>query len=190
MIKTLCNFRLLYQRESLVNWDPVDETVLADEQVDENGCSWRSGSKVEKRVLKQWFVKTTAFAKDLLEGLDDPILDDWKDIIKLQKHWIGDCNGVRFDFALKNCKDEYISLWTSTPEYVENSEFVALNENHIIAKKQGLKNLERTVKLDLIVINPFNNREIPIFVTNEIEFAHMTDVYLGMYIIKMKNIPR
>ena len=73
----------------MVNWDPIDKTVLADEQVDSNGCSWRSGAKVEKKLLKQWFVKTTAFAKQLLEGLDNPTLQDWRDIINLQRHWIG-----------------------------------------------------------------------------------------------------
>lgn len=162
-----------------MNWDPVDQTVLADEQVDENGCSWRSGVKVEKRVLKQWFVRTTAFAKDLLDGLDDPILDDWRDIIKLQQHWIGECNGVKFDFNIKNSNDEYVTLWTPTPEYVEHTAFVAVNSNHILSKKLDVANFEGTKKLDVLVVNPFNNKEIPVYVTNEIEFAPMTDSYLG-----------
>lgn len=178
--------RMAYQRESLVNWDPVDQTVLADEQVDENGCSWRSGAKIEKRVLKQWFVKTTAFAKDLLEGLDDPILDDWRDIIKLQKHWIGECDGVKFDFAIQNSNDEFITLWTSTPEYVENTEFVAITDRHFIAKKHGLRNTQGTIRLDMTVINPFNNKEIPLFVTDELQFLPMTDSLLGKY--KMQKL--
>lgn len=172
-------FRLVYQRESLVNWDSVDQTVLADEQVDEHGCSWRSGAKVEKKVLKQWFIKTTAFAKDLLNGLDDPILDDWKDIIKLQKHWIGECDGVKFDFPVTNHPGEFITLWTPTPEYVEFAEFIALNCNHIISEKQGLKHFNGTTKLDINVTNPFNNKEVSIYVTNEIEFVPLTDSYLG-----------
>lgn len=171
-------YRLVYQKESLVNWDPVDLTVLADEQVDEKGCSWRSGAKVEKRIIKQWFVKTTAFAKDLFQGLDDPILNDWRDVIKLQKHWIGDCNGVTFNFPLNNLND-YIILWTSTPEYIEYAGFVALNGNHLLARKLGLENVEGTVQLDLTVTNPFNKKVLPIFVTNEVEFLPMTDSYLG-----------
>jgi len=73
---------LAYRREAMVNWDPVDQTVLADEQVDENGCSWRSGAMVERRPLSQWFFRTTAFSKALYEGLDDPSLYNWRDITK------------------------------------------------------------------------------------------------------------
>lgn len=173
-------FRLVYRREAVVNWDPIDQTVLADEQVDENGCSWRSGARIEKKALKQWFVRTTAFAKDLLDGLNDSILDNWKDIVKLQKHWIGECNGVRFDFWVKNSKDDFITLWTSTPEYIENTAFVALNANHIMVKKMGLDNFDETIKLNMVIINPFNNTEIPVYITKEIEFIPMTDSYLGM----------
>lgn len=92
---------LVYQKEAVVNWDPVDKTVLADEQVDGAGCSWRSGAKVEKKLLRQWFVKTTKFAKNLLDGLDDPTLEEWRDIIKLQKHWIGECDGYNFKLIVE-----------------------------------------------------------------------------------------
>ncbi|KAH0535115.1 hypothetical protein KQX54_013686 [Cotesia glomerata] len=80
--------------------DPVDETVLADEQVDQNGNSWRSGAKVQKKLLKQWFIRTTTFTKSLMSGLDDPMLKEWRDIIKIQKHWIGECTGTSLDFKL------------------------------------------------------------------------------------------
>ncbi|KAI8438449.1 hypothetical protein MSG28_010960 [Choristoneura fumiferana] len=79
---------LAYQNKANVNWDPVDQTVLADEQVDELGCSWRSGAKVEKKTLTQWFIKTTQFAQKLYDGLSSDQLENWKDIINLQKHWI------------------------------------------------------------------------------------------------------
>ncbi|XP_039757439.1 probable leucine--tRNA ligase, mitochondrial isoform X2 [Pararge aegeria] len=83
---------LAYQCKAKVNWDPIDQTVLADEQVDDSGCSWRSGVKVEEKILTQWFIKTTKYAKHLYEGLNSKSLDNWKDIINLQKHWIGECN--------------------------------------------------------------------------------------------------
>ncbi len=90
---------LVYQKEAVVNWDPVDQTVLADEQVrtpsrwsslvtlyinecqvDDYGRSWRSGALVEKKPLRQWFIRTTSFAKELYEGLEDPSLENWRDV--------------------------------------------------------------------------------------------------------------
>uniref|UniRef100_T1IZ92 leucine--tRNA ligase n=1 Tax=Strigamia maritima TaxID=126957 RepID=T1IZ92_STRMM len=98
---------LVYQDMGLVNWDPVDKTVLADEQVDDLGCSWRSGATVEKRVLKQWFVRTSKLAESMSDGLDDPSLSGWQHVTKMQKNWIGECNGWRFDFRLQH-KDEIL----------------------------------------------------------------------------------
>ena len=85
----------------MVNWDPVDQTVLADEQVDNEGRSWRSGAVVERKPLKQWFLRTTNFAKDLLEGLEDPSLVNWREVIKAQKNWIGDCNGTNVLYRVR-----------------------------------------------------------------------------------------
>lgn len=168
---------LVYQKEALVNWDPIDRTVLADEQVDENGCSWRSGAKVEKKLLKQWFIRTTQFAKDLLEGLNDSSLYEWRDIIKLQKHWIGDCNGVNFDFKICGNND-IVTLWTSSPEYVKSIKFVAISPNHILAKKENVS--QGTHKLQISLENPFTSEAIPVFVTDEIEYLPLTDSYIGI----------
>ncbi|CAG9833015.1 unnamed protein product [Diabrotica balteata] len=173
---------LVYQKEALVNWDPIDQTVLADEQVDENGNSWRSGAKVEKRILRQWYIRTTRFAKNLLEGLNDPILQDWRDITKLQKHWIGDCDGVNFDFTVEGNNKEFLTLWTSTPEYVENVKFVAVTSDNILAKKEDvkLKSEQETVRLRTQLINPINSAKIPVYVTNEVNFLPLTDSYIGI----------
>nr|XP_023020582.1 probable leucine--tRNA ligase, mitochondrial [Leptinotarsa decemlineata] len=173
---------LVYQKEALVNWDPEDKTVLADEQVDENGNSWRSGAKVEKKLLRQWFIRTTKFAKDLLDGLDDPVLQDWKDITKLQKHWIGECNGVSFDFQIKNDSGgrDFLPLWTSKPEYVEHAKFVAVTTDNILAKHEGIQNCEQTVKLRVQLKNPINGESVPVYVTSEIDFLPFTDSYLGI----------
>lgn len=166
-----------------MNWDPVDKTVLADEQVDSKGCSWRSGAKVEKKLLKQWFIRTTKFAKPLLDGLDDSTLKDWRDIIKLQKHWIGECSGYSFDLHIQynttnDCsKLKVISLWTETPEDFRQAAFVAVSKDHIINKLEGVSN----GLLQMVVINPFNvNQQLPVIVSEDIEFAADCDTYLGV----------
>ncbi|XP_053695023.1 leucine--tRNA ligase, mitochondrial [Sabethes cyaneus] len=165
---------LVYRKKALVNWDPVDETVLADEQVDANGCSWRSGAKVEKKVLSQWFIKTTKFAKSLYDGLSDPILEDWKDIIKLQKHWIGECDGYVFDLKVAGSHD-FVPVWVKDPRQIKEALFVAvrssnlLNESHV---KSG--------RLSIEVENPISRRRIPVIVTDDIEFPEGSDYYLGV----------
>ena len=91
-----------YRAEAPVSWDPVDKTVLAAEQVDSNGRSWRSGAFVEKRMLSQWYWKITDFAEDLLGGLDDL---EWPEAVKgMQRHWIGKIEGALIEFHLKNNK--------------------------------------------------------------------------------------
>ena len=120
---------LAYQKEAAVNWDPIDQTVLADEQVDTEGRSWRSGAKVVKKNLKQWFFRTTEFSKDLYDGLDDPKLKDWRDIKKIQQHWIGECTGVKFHFEVTKCDDNLSAI----PNKV-------LNESQIISVCRGCCN--------------------------------------------------
>ncbi|XP_046387110.1 probable leucine--tRNA ligase, mitochondrial isoform X2 [Ischnura elegans] len=140
---------MVYQREALVNWDPVDETVLADEQVDGQGRSWRSGAKVEKRWLKQWFIRSTQFAKALMEGLDDPSLIDWRDIIKLQQHWIGPCSGTTIDFDVVLGGEESVgrenrwtlTVWTEHPECLLGASFIAIRPDsdlHLLCKEKGI----------------------------------------------------
>jgi leucyl-tRNA synthetase len=99
----------------------VDQTVLAEEQVDEHGRSWRSGAVVEKKLLKQWFVKTTRFAADLYESLSDAQMEaGWRDVVLMQRHWIGQPDGVRVEFSVSREdrerfpeKDAVITSWTS-----------------------------------------------------------------------------
>src|SRR5690606_24327252 len=90
---------LAYQKEAMVNWDPVDNTVLANEQV-VDGRGWRSGAKVERRSIKQWFFKITAYADDLVDGLQE--LGAWPDRVRaMQENWIGRSHGLEFTFSLK-----------------------------------------------------------------------------------------
>ena len=123
---------LVYRRESSVNWDPVDMTVLANEQVID-GRGWRSGALVEKRKLNQWFLKITDFADDLLEGLG--ALDDWPDKVKLmQENWIGKSRGMRATFALTNGSDS-IDVYTTRPDTIYGASFVAIAAEHPLALK-------------------------------------------------------
>uniref|UniRef100_A0A1A9ZUG1 leucine--tRNA ligase n=1 Tax=Glossina pallidipes TaxID=7398 RepID=A0A1A9ZUG1_GLOPL len=167
----LYNEGMAYQNEALVNWDPVDKTVLADEQVDYNGCSWRSGAKVEKRLLKQWFIKTTAYAKQLLEGLDDCILKDWRDIINLQRHWIGECNG--YSFQLLTSGSNYLRVWTAQPEHFKDpNAFVVLKTEHYLGKVAQ-------DEVHMTVENPFTGTIMPLIFSNEPAFPENCDVYLA-----------
>ncbi|XP_018325351.1 probable leucine--tRNA ligase, mitochondrial isoform X2 [Agrilus planipennis] len=177
---------LVYQKEALVNWDPIDQTVLADEQVDEHNKSWRSGAKVEKRLLKQWFIKTTQFAAELLDGLDDKTLQDWQDIIKIQKHWIGQCNGVSFDFNIVqdtcNILTDQVTftVWTWLPEYIDHAKFVVVSKQHPFSKMYLREDISGVVKLPILLKNPLNEVQLPVFVSDAFEFLPDTDTHLGI----------
>lgn len=161
---------LVYQNEALVNWDPVDKTVLADEQVDANGCSWRSGAKVEKKLLKQWFIRTSAYAKQLLDGLDDPTLRDWRDIINLQRHWIGECNGYAFN--LLTSASNLLRVWTPNPEHLKDpSAFLVLRSKHFLSQLPDAKQLS--------VENPFARTILPVVFNDDVAFPAHCDVYLA-----------
>ena len=123
---------LVYRRESSVNWDPVDMTVLANEQVID-GRGWRSGALVEKRKLNQWFLRITDFAEDLLAGLKT--LDQWPDKVRLmQKNWIGKSVGMRASFALSDGSD-IIDVFTTRPDTIFGASFVAIACDHPLAQQ-------------------------------------------------------
>lgn len=172
---------LAYRREAYVNWDPVDNTVLANEQVDENGHSWRSGAKVERKLLEQWFLRTTNFAKDLYSGLDDDRLVDWDDVIKVQKNWFGEPNGYNFHLELQyvnveNQKMKSISVWTEKPEQMLNPGFIAVKSSHALNE-----NGKRNRLLDIAVKNPFNEGSlIPLVVCDDLEYLPHCDTYIGL----------
>jgi len=124
---------LVYRKESEVNWDPVDMTVLANEQVIE-GRGWRSGALVERRKLSQWFLKITDFADDLLEGLHG--LEQWPDKVKLmQENWIGKSQGLRFRFALDRPAQRHdgFDVFTTRPDTLFGASFAAIAADHPIA---------------------------------------------------------
>ena len=125
---------LVYRKESAVYWDPVDMTVLANEQVID-GRGWRSGALVEKRKLSQWFLKITDFAEELLEGLDH--LEAWPDKVKLmQANWIGKSKGLKCRFNLLGCGGD-IAVFTTRPDTMFGASFVAISPEHPLAQAQA-----------------------------------------------------
>src|SRR5258707_401300 len=125
---------LVYRKESEVNWDPVDMTVLANEQVID-GRGWRSGALVERRKLSQWFLKITDFADDLLEGLQT--LDQWPAKVRLmQQNWIGKSRGLQFRFRLAEPAGEVdsVEVFTTRPDTIFGASFVAVAADHPIAQ--------------------------------------------------------
>lgn len=136
---------LVYRKESTVNWDPVDMTVLANEQVID-GRGWRSGALVEKRKLNQWFLKITEFADELLEGLSS--LDKWPEKVRLmQENWIGKSQGMQFAFDLSN--GERIEVYTTRPDTIFGASFVAVAPDHPIAQGVAMNNCEAAKFIEL-----------------------------------------
>ena len=134
---------LVYRKQSEVNWDPVDMTVLANEQVID-GRGWRSGAPVERRKLSQWFLKITDFAEALLDGLDS--LDQWPDKVKLmQENWIGKSRGMKFRFAVEaETKGGVASIevFTTRPDTIFGASFVAVSPDHPLAAEHARRSPE------------------------------------------------
>jgi len=121
---------LAYKKESEVNWDPVDKTVLANEQVID-GRGWRSGAEVEKKYLSQWFLKTSKYSNELLSELDN--LSEWPEKVKtMQKNWIGKSEGAEIDFNLINpeYKNYKIKIYTTRPDTIFGATFIAISCKH------------------------------------------------------------
>ena len=179
---------LVYRKENYVNWDPVDQTVLANEQVID-GKGWRSGAQVERKKLNQWFFNITKFADELLNGLDNLTL--WPNKVKtMQKNWIGKSIGCEIDFQLENSKKiKNIKCYTTRPDTLFGLSFLALSVDHPIAKfyegdqkfiefkkqcsttgttEESIANAEKIgFKTDLIAINPLDpSVKVPVYFAN------------------------
>lgn len=188
---------LAYQKEALVNWDPVDQTVLANEQVDEHGCSWRSGAKVEQKYLKQWFIKTTAYAKAMQDALAD--LPEWYGIKGMQAHWIGDCVGCHLDFALKvdgQVTGEKLTAYTATPEAIHGTSHVAITPSHRLLR--GHSALKETFQKALVpgrdcltpvrAVNMLTQQEVPVVILAKADFEGSLDSKIELHFENMKCI--
>ena len=166
---------LVDRRVSLVNWDPVDQTVLANEQVID-GKGWRSGAAVEKRELAQWFLKITAYADELLSALDG--LDKWPEKVRLmQKNWIGRSEGLRFTFDIEDGDgkqvDHGLTVYTTRHDTIFGASFCAVSADHPLAKQSATTNPS---------VEAFR-REVAALGTSEenIERAEKRGCALGLY---------
>ena len=190
---------LVYQKESEVNWDPIDNTVLANEQVDSEGKSWRSGALVEKKLLKQWFLRITNYADELLKDLEK--LDDWPERVKImQDNWIGKSIGTNINFNINTDPQEKITVFTTRPDTLFGVTYLAISVNHSLIKnisdqttlqdieklKQYLKKnknneLEKIgIKTSLIAINPVNSEPVPIWVASYVLDEYGTGAVMGV----------
>ena len=179
---------LVYRKEQDVNWDPVDNTVLANEQVID-GKGWRSGAKVERKKLNQWFFNITKFSNELLKSLDD--LDQWPNKVKImQKNWIGKSFGCEVKFKIQSSKDiEEIKCFTTRPDTLFGLSFLALSIDHPLSRfykndqkfiefkkkcsetgttEESIANAEKIgFKTDLVAINPLDeNIKVPVYFAN------------------------
>lgn len=191
---------LAYQKESYQWWCPVDQTVLANEQV-ENGHCWRCGSEVEKKKMKQWFFKITAYADELLEDVDAL---DWPEKIKImQKNWIGRSEGAEIDFEIDGRKDK-ITVFTTRPDTIYGATFLVLAPEHPLVRtlatdktrpavdeycKASLKkseierqeNKEKTgVFTGTYAINPATKEKIPIWVADYVLIGYGTGAIMAV----------
>ena len=175
----LYNAGLAYKKDALVNWDPEDQTVLANEQVID-GKGWRTGATVEQKVLSQWFFKITNYAEELLTGLDELTL--WPEKVKtMQRNWIGKSIGaeIKFDVIGKN---ENLNIFTTRPDTIYGATFIAISVNHnLVNKSLSSSEIEKIKKLfaqssdekekigyllDIRCKHPLLDKKLPVYVAN------------------------
>jgi len=196
----LVNKGLAYRKTATVNWDPVDQTVLANEQVID-GKGWRSGAIVEKRNIEQWFLRITDYAQELLDDLDK--LPGWPErVLTQQRNWIGRSEGVYMDFQLEN-SEEKIGIYTTRPDTLMGVTYVAVAAEHPLAlqasesnseladfieecKKGGVTEAEmetmekKGMILGLNVIHPVSGEAVPLYVANFVLMGYGTGAVMAV----------
>jgi len=191
---------LVYRKNSVVNWDPVDQTVLANEQVID-GRGWRSDALVERREIPQWFMKTTAYADELLDELDR--MPGWPESVKtMQRNWIGRSEGVELSFDVKG-EDEPLTVYTTRPDTLMGVTYMAVAAEHPLAAKAAQNNpdvaafIEECVKTDaaeatletmekkgmplgIAAIHPLTGEEVPLWVANFVLMSYGTGAVMAV----------
>ena len=175
----LYNAGLAYKKDAVVNWDPVDQTVLANEQVID-GKGWRTGAIVEKKKLSQWFFKITNYAEELLNDLEK--LNLWPEKVKtMQKNWIGKSIGAEIKFQIAD-KDKYLNIFTTRPDTIYGATFIAVSINHqIVSEVLDTDSIEKIrkefegvaddkekigISLNLRCKHPILDKDIPVYLAN------------------------
>ena len=177
---------LVYKKNSVVNWDPVDQTVLANEQV-VDGRGWRSGALVERKEISQWFIKITAYADELLNDLDK--LDGWPDQVKLmQRNWIGRSEGTEIYFKVADYSKR-LRIYTTRADTLMGATYLAVAPDHPIAKQAAINNIDvqkfldscqgvrmaeseiatmekRGIATGMHAIHPISGEKLPIWIAN------------------------
>ena len=195
---------LAYQKDATVNWDPVDQTVLANEQVDADGRSWRSGALVEKRDLRQWFLRITEYADALLDDLDQ--LQGWPERVRtMQANWIGRSIGAEIDFQVEGHPGTSITVFTTRPDTLFGVSYLVLAPEHALVDQlttsderisvtafrdlmAELSQEERTsddqpkrgVPTGAVAINPANGESIPIWIADYVLADYGTGAVMGV----------
>ena len=191
---------LAYRRNSVVNWDPVDQTVLANEQVID-GRGWRTGALVEKREIPQWFLRITDYAQELLDGLDG--LDGWPDPVKtMQRNWIGRSEGLEFAFDLEGSQDQ-LRVFTTRPDTLAGVTFVSIAAEHPLARAAAEDNAElrafiaelgtggvseaeletqekRGMDTGLRAVHPLTGETLPVYVANFVLMGYGTGAVMAV----------
>ncbi|MDJ0940594.1 MAG: leucine--tRNA ligase [Woeseiaceae bacterium] len=191
---------LVYRKNSVVNWDPVDQTVLADEQVID-GRGWRSDALVERREIPQWFMKITAYADELLDELDR--MPGWPDSVKtMQRNWIGRSEGVELSFDVAG-EDEPLTVYTTRPDTLLGVTYMAVAAEHPLAKRAAAGNAEiaafieeckktdaaeatletmekKGMPLGISAIHPLTGDEVPLWVANFVLMSYGTGAVMAV----------
>ena len=191
---------LVYRKNSIVNWDPVDQTVLANEQVID-GRGWRSDALVERREIPQWFMKITDYADELLDELDN--LPGWPEPVKImQRNWIGRSEGVELSFDVKG-EDDALTVYTTRPDTLMGVTYMAVAAEHPLATKAALSNPEvaafvevckktdaqeatletmekKGMPLGISAIHPLTGEEVPLWVANFVLMSYGTGAIMAV----------
>lgn len=199
IFKKFYDNNLVYRKKSMVNWDPVDETVLANEQVID-GKGWRSGAQVEIKEIDQWFIKITDYAEELLTSLDEV---DWPENVKtMQRNWIGKSFGAEIKYLLEG-SDEYLTAFSTRPDTIFGVSFLAISPNHSISlalaeKNKSIKDfldkckemkaaeadMAKAEKLGIdtgiFVLHPITKKQIPVWIGNFVLLDYGTGVVMGV----------
>ena len=200
MFTRLMKKGLAYRKNAVVNWDPIDQTVLANEQVID-GRGWRSGALVEKREIPQWFLKITDYAQELLDGLDT--LPGWPDAVKtMQRNWIGRSEGVDIHFAVEG-EAEPLTVFTTRPDTLMGVTFVSIAGEHPLAQKAAGSNPQLAAFLEelrhggvseaeletqekrgmatgLFAIHPITGDKVPVWVANFVLMGYGTGAVMAV----------